>query len=903
MDWFTKAYALLHDPPHKTLWFEDKNYRIYNKESHEEEARHMLYAVLMATPLGGGAPPPDVTQRVKLADQIAASFDRWALQPPSGGYWVKAERLYNPFNYKYSIEIKKPTPQEFVAQLTDYVYDLNMLLRTAGDERETYFLLYATAELLWALKGLPALPADTRTPTHTIFDHLYATTSVTNWVDESGRLRDGGCLLEIDVPGIQKIISSARKTGDYRAGSLLVSLVVWLTAWQYMRQFGPDVLLSPTPRFNPLFYLQLAREVKGGQEALRHYAELLAEVLDFKEIQEGTKKGGAELEIAVAGFFVRRASVIPGTAYLMLPSCDDAEKAQERFEKALTAIKDAVLGANPRDPPLPITLHVDPQKPIYKLGKEILQKMPTPYLPLKYRYVTVAEAYQEAKRLVGRGLPFDAERLLFYAAWQLLRRRAAAPRAPSWFSKGGSPNFVKLYGGPWIHSTLDPDQPASLKLGLDPAALDYDEETKAQLNKIVGPGWNPAEMRKVFKPKEALGPVDVLKRLLYYAVSGGDIPSVEATAVRWHYERGWAEGCPPEVKAMIHKVVEGGDAEEIAGPAPAPDAALRRCKPLDGETPPLSFTYAIVRADADYVGKLARGCVRGVRAGDVAAETLDAVLPKTAEGDSAQWEKDRQAVIAAFKAVQTLREETCEDAARDFPDVFLVIPSPAYYAALSASLMISALKDVKTVLRHGGDVVFAGGDDLLAFAARPAVLPIAKETREAYHGEGGFHRLRNYALPAPAAYGRSYSIRLAHAITDFMAVEVDKAHEALEEAKDAVKGKDALAITTSTGHAAAVKMADLDAVEEIIKALLRGDISRNLPYDMERTYTPDGETRDETRRKAEQTLLPHVAKRNLKNNQLLQPLAKLHQDMWNYLKDKNPWQNTAELLKAAREFL
>ena len=921
MDWFTKAYALLHDPPHKTLWFEDKNYRIYNKESHEEEARHMLYAVLIATPLGGGAPPPNVANRVKTADRIAASFDRWALQPPSGGYWVKAERLYNPFNYKYSIEIKRPTPQEFVAQLTDYVYDLNMLLRTAGDERETYFLLYATAELLWALKGLPALPADTRVPTHTIFDHLYATASVMNWIGDDGGPR--GCFLEIDVPGIQKVIGSARKAGDYRAGSLLVSLAVWLTAWQYMREHGPDVLLSPTPRFNPLFYLQLARELKGGRKALELYASFVVEVLEFREVLERGKKDkhDEEPEVVITDFFVRRASVVPGTAYLMLPSCGDAEKAPERFEKALTAVKDAVLGATPQDLQLPIPLHVDAQSPVFKLGKAALQKMPMPYLPFKYRYVSIEEAYEEAnkirQRLVDRGFSLETERLLFYAAWRVLHRKTAIPRVPSWFSRGGVPNFVKLYDGPWIHSTLDPDQPASLKLGQDPATLDYDADTKAMLGKVLGPDWSsaeaPKELRRVFKPKEALGPVDVLKRLLYYAVSGGDIPSVEATALRWHYERGWAEECPPDVREVVRKVVEGGDAEELVGPSPAPDNALMRCKPKDAETPPLSFMYVIIHADGDYAGKLARGCVRGLRdeKGDVVKPTLEAVLPP-ARGEDDPWRQDREAVIKAVGVVQMFKEEECEDLACVFPDVFFVIPSPAYYAAFSASLMITALKDVKNVVKHSGDVVYAGGDDLLAFAARPAALAIVRETREAYHGEEGFHKLKNYALPAPAAYGRSYSVRLAHSITDFMAVEVEKTREALEEAKEHVKGKDALAISTSTGHVGVVKTEAADAVGEIIKAYLRRDLSRNLPYDMERTYTPDGE-KEETKRKAEEILLPHLVKRNAKKpkrEELAEKLAKLHGDMWRYLDRtkpredlKEPWLNMAGLLKAVREFL
>jgi CRISPR-associated protein Cmr2 len=644
MDWFAKAYALLHDPPHKALWFE--GYRIYSKTSHEEEARQMLATMLMATPLGGGAPPTRdaLARRVDLADRVAASFDRWALPKSDGGYWVKAKALYNPFNVKYSLEITRPDPKAFEAALLEYVHDVNNILREASSERDAYMLLYATAELAWVLRDLPALPADTRAPTHTIFDHLYATASVMNWVGEGGRLR--GCLLEVDIPGIQKIISSARKAGDYNAGSLLVSLAIWLTAWQYMRAYGPDVLLSPTPRFNPLFYLQLEKEIKGGNEALELYSRFVAEILGFRELPETGRGGWAG---SLMDFLVIRASVMPGTAYLMLPDCGEAEKAPDYFDKALTAIKDAVLGSEDVDPPLPIPLGVDKNSSIYKLTVETLRQMPMPYLPFRYRYVSVEEAREEARRLaelLSRGGPpgvFDEERLLFYAARRLLHRRPAIPRVPSWFAKGGAPRFKKLYDGPWIHSTLDPDQPASLRFGQSPDSLDYDEATKKMLEELLGRGWDPKELKRVFRPKEALGPVDVLKRALYYAATGGRLPSVQEVALWWYAQReSWIDGCPEDVRNAVEKIVEGEDAEEVIGPSPAPDQALRLCKPPGEKAPPMSFMYAIISADGDFIGQLNRGCVRGL--GPDVEKAIDEILPKDADGDAEQWRRDREAV-------------------------------------------------------------------------------------------------------------------------------------------------------------------------------------------------------------------------------------------------------------------
>jgi CRISPR-associated protein Cmr2 len=228
----------------------------------------------------------------------------------------------------------------------------------------------------------------------------------------------------VDIPGIQKIIGSARKAGDYNAGSLLVSLAIWLTAWQYMRAYGPDVLLSPTPRFNPLFYLQLGKEIKGGSEALELYSRFVAEILGFKELPETGRGGWAG---SLMHFLVIRASVMPGTAYLMLPDCGEAEKAPDYFDKALTAIKDAVLGSEDVDPPLPIPLGVDKNSSIYKLTAETLRQMPIPYLPFRYRYVSVGGGPRGGQEAGGVAVARRPARRLRRGAPPLLCRPASAP--------------------------------------------------------------------------------------------------------------------------------------------------------------------------------------------------------------------------------------------------------------------------------------------------------------------------------------------------------------------------------------------------------------------------------------------------------------------------------------------
>ena len=879
MGWFDKTWALLHDPPYKALW--PLGYKPLGGKTHEEEARKLLARLLSGTKLGGGAPDEKTSRKVSAADRLASSFDRWAL-PTEGEakYWVKPTKLVNPFNPTYTTHIEPPPPEQFGKLIESFVKLVNGVVSKAEDEKETYFALFAVYELAWIEAGLPALPADTRVPTHTVFDHLYATASVMNWVGDSGEPRGDGCLLEIDIPGIQRVISSARKAGDYRAGSLLVSLAVWGAAWRYMDKYGPDVLLSPSPRFNPFLYLQLRRLYNWEEAAYRLYKGVVGKAL------------GLGIDV---GALVDKAPVVPGTAYLALPSCSDAEKAVEYFEQALDDVRAAVLGE--RDAKIPLAGSATGD--VLKIAKAALENAPRRYLPVRVRYASISEAWssaEEAAKEVSRGAGFEVDpaRFIFWALMKTLREKPAVPHPVAWFDKGGAPKFVKRYGGPWIYSSLDPDQPAVLKLSgvVTPQGVDYDEEAKAALAQIGV--QNLAELAKVFRPKEALGPVDVLKRALYYGVSRDRVESVEAVALRWHYRRGYFKNCP-ELRQKVEEILQGGDAEVVFTSSEAADKALAQAPRLcggDPAAPAPTLMYAIIKADGDNVGKLISGCLPPAQA------TAGEEPP--VEGDAGQWKADKERLEKLAEAAQALGAKAkCRGAGQEV-QVRYVVPSPAYYAALSASMMMTALKDVYITIKHDGEAVFAGGDDLLAFSPLATAFDIVKESREAYWGEGGFHKIGAYALPALAAYGKSYSVRAAHSITDFMAIEVEEATRLLEEAKEAVKGKDALAVSTSTGHAGFAKASHAALMKRIAEAYRSGALSRNLPYDLER-WAGDGLRcgDEEACREAARAIFTYVAKRNAKNGlpaQLEELLDATGDAADAALK------NAAELLKAAREW-
>ncbi|MCE4605943.1 MAG: type III-B CRISPR-associated protein Cas10/Cmr2 [Desulfurococcales archaeon] len=95
-------------------------------------------------------------------------------------------------------------------------------------------------------------PADTRIPTHTVFDHLNAALAILNWVPpyEEGL---NGCLVKIDLAGVQSWIKESRRLRDLWASSWLASFLAWKSVERLVEKYGPGILVTPTARLNPFY--------------------------------------------------------------------------------------------------------------------------------------------------------------------------------------------------------------------------------------------------------------------------------------------------------------------------------------------------------------------------------------------------------------------------------------------------------------------------------------------------------------------------------------------------------------------------------------------------------------------------------------------------------------------------
>ncbi|RLE46400.1 MAG: hypothetical protein DRJ31_10070, partial [Candidatus Methanomethylicota archaeon] len=121
--------------------------------------------------------------------------------------------------------------------------------------------------LMRALENLPSniinmnLPADTRIPTHTIWDHVRTTSALITCIDE-GKLK--ACFLRFELGGIQDFLSKARTTADYWAGSWITSALMFSIIKKVSDKIGPDSIIYPDVHGMPLMDLWLCRGIKIG---------------------------------------------------------------------------------------------------------------------------------------------------------------------------------------------------------------------------------------------------------------------------------------------------------------------------------------------------------------------------------------------------------------------------------------------------------------------------------------------------------------------------------------------------------------------------------------------------------------------------------------------------------------
>ncbi len=222
----------------------------------------------------------------RRADGIASGFDRIVVALAEQAYSSRLRvsvvgELFNPFrpSLVWRCSLKRGKRYDaFKGSISDFMPEmLKRLLRACkcgepGDcvsgIRRMYHAFSVLYEPLWhkASQGLYRGPADTRAPTHSIFDHLYASSAAVNievYGSDEGKLKGvAGFLVYVGWRGIEDWVRASRKLSDMWVASWLATAMVWNAIGGLVWCLGPDVLLLPGFRWNP-FYLALLRARLG----------------------------------------------------------------------------------------------------------------------------------------------------------------------------------------------------------------------------------------------------------------------------------------------------------------------------------------------------------------------------------------------------------------------------------------------------------------------------------------------------------------------------------------------------------------------------------------------------------------------------------------------------------------
>jgi len=175
------------------------------------------------------------------------------------------------------------------------------------------------------------LPADPRIPSHSIWDHMAVASAVAAALPEPA-------LLIFDIASVQEFLATARRTQDAWMGSFLPSYLIWEAIKVIVEECGPDCVVYPSLREQPFVDLWLYKKgirVRG----------------DAANPEEFLKTYQTALQIA--SFPERFTAIVPADQAKAL-----AEKAhgalQERWKAIAWAVKCDMEAAVAREMDLPL---------------------------------------------------------------------------------------------------------------------------------------------------------------------------------------------------------------------------------------------------------------------------------------------------------------------------------------------------------------------------------------------------------------------------------------------------------------------------------------------------------------------------------------------------------------------
>ncbi|MDI7268288.1 MAG: type III-B CRISPR-associated protein Cas10/Cmr2 [Myxococcota bacterium] len=252
--WRGITLAFLHDPPDKAL----------------DIVRHVSRAAKCASALLGTEVSTQDIEAQRTADSKAASEDRLPVPDAYRGGRYDESRTVNfasrepddrpgLIRHPMSGEMRRLEIPEFHRNGLDQLEPFRKFAGAVA-ELEPKLRFFALWRFYPAVVGachpdLRLLPADTRIPDHTIWNHLDLAAAFGATQHDTG----GAALLSFTLGPVQTFIAQAKSLRDLWSGSYLLSWLTFAALEPVIDEFGPTAVVFPSLRGNPICGHRLRR--------------------------------------------------------------------------------------------------------------------------------------------------------------------------------------------------------------------------------------------------------------------------------------------------------------------------------------------------------------------------------------------------------------------------------------------------------------------------------------------------------------------------------------------------------------------------------------------------------------------------------------------------------------------
>jgi CRISPR-associated protein Cmr2 len=774
--WSDALIAWLHDPPDKALSIVD----------HESRARRYAVAAL--------GRDVSETEIAIPADSLASATER--LPMPSGRGDEAGDRRVGPEDNLHAVHplsaslSKRPISKHSPADEAAVIGLINEIVIPLETSEQRFFALWRMLpeRLAFGESGLANLPADTRTPDHTIWQHMDATAALA-----AGDWGGNAAFLSFSLGPVQSFIAAARSLRDLWTGSMILSWLTFRAMLPVIKELGPTALVYPAMRGSPFLDVWL-------QEQGIHS-------IGDPPTEQRRSPCLPNRFVAVVPWGVEGAEAIE-----LKRRCE--ESARTHWDRLCGAVHDSLSREISRRVDEPLRLEWD--------------RLWTAQLSDYFEIRTAVLPWKQCDDLALSNLLRDSDtfRSAFLDAAAV---RGLGSAIPETVRPGG---HVQQTAGQWQHrlelsaklmeavrSVRHAPRATSVKSGepspgkcsmlgsyeqMGPARLADSAEFWRQAAKISIEGMR-------LRANERFCAVALVKRFAGAFFRGelglekGDLrwqDTATVAAAEW-LQRAADHGinlAPSEIRNWSGQWLHWSSREQDEGEEPCPSNVwdlIVKARRHQQVGPPPAY-YAVLMLDGDHLGEWLRGAL--------SPKVREIMHPKMLAWFQQQAESGprgrRETIEAGFAAKRPV--------------------GPALHASISTALANFALHFVpQIVAKYNGELIYAGGDDVLALLPTVSALACACELsntfREDWKTDGDSHERLLMGNKATVSAG----LAVVHYKED-LRFALDAARKAEKAAKAA--GRDALQVAVcrrSGEHAAALCPWEFaDKIERWVRAFL-----------------------------------------------------------------------------------